>query len=97
VVYPDARVFWVAGLGLGALLILCVSDAVLVFRAGQPAGRWVEAWARRFPVLAFFLACVLGLLVGHFYWSTPAPCPTVPGQYAEPDCVHSQSQSNRAR
>lgn len=89
-VYPDTHIFWVAAISLGMLLILCGSDTYLIYRSGQPAGRWVEAWARSFPVLAFLLAAVLGMLVGHFYWSTPEPCPTAQGQYGEPDCVHSQ-------
>jgi len=91
VVFPDVRIFWVTAIGLGLLLLLCVGDSILIVRSGQPAGRWVEAWARRFPVLAFFLAMVFGLLIGHFYWSTPGPCPTAAGWVGEPDCIHGQT------
>ena len=92
-VYPDSQIFTVAGVALGVLFVLCVADSYLIVRSGQPAGRWVEAWARRFPVLAFFLATVLGMLIGHFYWSTPGPCPTAAGWVGEPDCVHDSGQS----
>jgi hypothetical protein len=95
-VYPDSQIFWVAAVGLGALLSLCVADSYLILRSGQPAGRWIEAWARRYPVIAFFLVAVLGLLIGHFYWSTPEPCPTKPGQYGEPDCIRGSGQVGRA-
>ncbi len=73
--YPNLQVWLVALVGLGLILALVVADVFFLRTYWQPIGRWVEAWARRFPVLAFLLAAVLGLLIGHFYWSTPAPCP----------------------
>src|SRR5258708_11627684 len=73
--YPNLQVWLVALVGLGLILGLVVADVFFLRTFWQPIGRWVEAWARRFPVLAFLLAAVLGLLIGHFYWSTPAPCP----------------------
>lgn len=72
---PNWQVLLVAVVGLGLMLGgLVAADAVFVRRYQQPVGRWVEAWARRFPVLAFLLAMVFGLLIGHFYWSTPPVC-----------------------
>jgi hypothetical protein len=73
--YPNLQVWLVALVGLGLILGLVVADVIFLRTYRQPVGRWIEAWARRFPVLAFLLAAVLGLLIGHFYWSTPAPCP----------------------
>ncbi len=75
--FPNAGVLGVAFVGLVLLLgILAAADAVFARRYGQLIGHWVQAWARRFPVLAFLLAMVLGMLIGHFYWSTPPVCPT---------------------
>jgi hypothetical protein len=73
--YPNLPVLLVALVGLGLMLILVVGDVFFIRTYVQTIGRWVQAWSRRFPVLAFLLAAVLGLLIGHFYWSTPAPCP----------------------
>lgn len=87
-VYPNSGVFWVAFVGFGTIFLLSAFDAFFIWRNSQSLGRWVEAWARRFPVLAFLLAAVLGLLIGHFYWSTPPVCP--PGQATvatDRDCV----------
>lgn len=72
---PNGQVLLVALVGLGMLLALVIGDAIFIPKAKQPVGRWVAAWARRYPVLAFLLAAVLGLLIGHFYWSTPPVCP----------------------
>jgi Zn-dependent protease len=75
--YPNGDVLLVAFVGLVLVLgILAAADAFFVRRYSQLIGHWVQAWARRFPVLAFLLAMVLGLLIGHFYWSTPPVCPT---------------------
>ena len=74
--FPNQGVFWVAVVGLGLLVALALFDGWFIRRSGQPVGRWVQAWARRFPVLAFVLAGVFGTLYGHFYWSTPPICPT---------------------
>ena len=76
--FPNLGVWLVALVGLGLMLGLVIGDVFFIRTFWQPIGRWVEAWARRFPVLAFLLAAVLGLLIGHFYWSTPPPCPIGP-------------------
>ena len=76
--FPNLGVLLVALVGLGLLLALVVADLIFIRTYLQPIGRWIEAWSRRFPVLAFLLAAVLGLLIGHFYWSTPPPCPIGP-------------------
>jgi hypothetical protein len=73
--FPNLGVWLVALVGLGMILGLVVADVIFVRTYTQPIGRWIQAWARRFPILAFLLAAVLGLLIGHFYWSTPPPCP----------------------
>lgn|GEM_PF-2843966 len=76
---PNWQVGLVALVGLGVMLGgLVAADAVFVRRYQQPVGRWVAAWARRYPVLAFLVAMVIGLLIGHFYWSTPPVCPIGP-------------------
>jgi hypothetical protein len=72
---PNWQVLIVAVLGIGLVAALAVADTIFIPTFRQPIGRWVEAWARRFPILAFMLAAVLGLLVGHFYWSTSPICP----------------------
>jgi len=72
---PNWQVLVVALTGGGLVVALLVSDALFIRRFRQPVGRWVQAWARQFPVLAFLLAAVLGLLIGHFYWSTQPVCP----------------------
>jgi Zn-dependent protease len=72
---PNWQVLLVALVGVGLVLALVVADVLFMRTYRQPVGRWVEAWARRFPILAFLLAAVLGLLIGHFYWSTPPECP----------------------
>lgn len=73
--FPNLQVVIVAVLGIGLLAVLAAADAIFIQTFRQPIGRWVEAWARRFPILAFLLAAVFGLLVGHFYWSTSPVCP----------------------
>jgi Zn-dependent protease len=75
VISPNWQVLLVALVGVGLVLSLVVADVFFMRTYRQPVGRWVEAWARRFPILAFLLAAVLGLLIGHFYWSTPPECP----------------------
>jgi hypothetical protein len=89
---PNPGVLSVAVVALLGLLALALFDAWFNRRSGQPVGRWVQAWARRFPVLAFVLVAVLGALIGHFYWSTPGRCPTAasgqaPASRVEPDCI----------
>ena len=73
--FPNWQVLVVAVVGFGLVLVLDVFDAGFIVRTQQPVGRWVQAWARRYPVLAFLLAAILGMMIGHFYWSTPPPCP----------------------
>lgn len=95
---PNSGVLVVAFVGVGLVLALALFDARYIRRNGQPVGRWVQAWARRFPIAAFLLVTILGLLVGHFYWSTQPMCPRLhPGQApppaTEPDCVHEQAAS----
>lgn len=89
--FPNGQVLVVALVGIGFVVALAVADAIFIPTYRQPIGRWIEAWARRFPVLAFLLAAVLGLLIGHFYWSTPPECPVVNGQVVQAgtdrDCV----------
>jgi hypothetical protein len=75
VTFPNSGILLVALVALGLVLALALFDARFIQRNGQPVGRWVQAWARRFPILAFLLAAVLGMLVGHFFWSTPPVCP----------------------
>jgi uncharacterized integral membrane protein len=87
---------WLVALGgFGMILALMLFDAWFIRRNSQPVGRWVEAWARRFPVLAFLLAAVLGLLIGHFYWSTPPVCPQSQAAVTEVDrdCVPAQQRT----
>lgn len=87
--FPNFGVWLVATVGLGMIVALSAFDTFFIVRNSQPVGRWVEAWARRFPVLAFLLAAVLGLLIGHFYWSTPPVCPhgSVASVGTDHDCV----------
>ena len=90
--FPNLGVWLVALVGLGLMLGLVAGDVFFIRTYLQPIGRWVEAWSRRFPVLAFLLAMVVGMLIGHFYWSTPPPCPIGPqGQVLQAgtdrDCV----------
>lgn len=93
--FPNLGVWLVAVVGFGLIAALLLFDAWFIRRNSQPVGRWVEAWARRFPVLAFLLALVLGLLIGHFYWSTPPLCPQ--GQMTtwgtDRDCVPAQQRT----
>ena len=91
--FPNGGVLLVALVGIGLVVALALFDVYFIRRSGQPVGRWVQAWARRYPILAFLLVMILGMLVGHFYWSTQPPCPTLhPGQAppaaTEPDCIH---------
>lgn len=74
-IFPNPGVWGVALVGIGLLLLTAVFDWRFIHRNGQPVGRWVQAWARRFPIFAFLLAALVGMLVGHFYWSTPPNCP----------------------
>jgi uncharacterized integral membrane protein len=94
-VYPNFGVWLVATVGFGMIVALLAFDAFFIVRNSEPVGRWVEAWARRFPVIAFLLAAVLGLLIGHFYWSTPPICPQ--GQQStagtDRDCVPSNQRT----
>jgi Zn-dependent protease len=90
--HVNLGVFFVALVGLGLMLALVVADIIFMRTYMQPVGRWIEAWARRFPVIAFLLAAVLGMLIGHFYWSIPAPCPVgahgeVLADGTDKDCV----------
>jgi Zn-dependent protease len=92
VTFPNLQVLIVAVGALGLLVGLAVGDSIFILTFRQPIGRWVEAWSRRFPILAFLLAAVFGLLVGHLYWSTPPTCPvTAQGQILQAgtdrDCI----------
>jgi hypothetical protein len=73
--HPNFGVLLVVLVGLGLVLSLVVTDIFFILTYRQPIGRWVQAWSRKYPVLAFLIAAVLGILLGHLYWSTPAPCP----------------------
>lgn len=92
--FPNLGVWLVAFVGFGMILGLTILDVRFIRTDGQPVGRWVQAWARRYPVLAFLLAAVLGLLIGHFYWSTPPICPVSHGQTipvgTDRDCTNAQ-------
>jgi hypothetical protein len=90
--FPNLQVLIVAVVALGLLVSLAVADSIFILTFRQPIGRWIEAWARRFPVLAFLLAAVFGLLVGHLYWSTSPVCPvSAQGQIlqagTDKDCI----------
>ncbi len=37
-------------------------------------GELIQVWSKRYPVFALAFAMVMGLLVGHFFWSTPGEC-----------------------
>jgi Zn-dependent protease len=92
VTFPNLQVLIVAVVGIGLLVALAVADAAFIQTFRQPIGRWVEAWSRRFPILAFLLAAVLGLLIGHLYWSVPPVCPiSAQGQIlqagTDKDCI----------
>lgn len=94
--FPNGGVLAVGLVGFGMLLLTAVFDWRLVGRDGQPVGRWVQAWARRFPVFALLLAAILGMLLGHFYWSTPPTCPQVaagapPPAGTDADCLRAGS------
>jgi uncharacterized integral membrane protein len=88
-IFPNLGVWLVSSVGFGLIVALLVFDAAFIYRNSRPVGRWVEAWARRFPILAFLLALVLGLLIGHFYWSTAPVCPQAQQSTAgtDRDCV----------
>jgi hypothetical protein len=89
--FPNPGVFWVAVVGLGLLMALALFNGFFIRRNNQPVGRWVQAWARRFPLLAFVLAFVFGTLFGHFYWSTPPVCPSgVSAAGTDADCTPAQ-------
>lgn len=90
--HPNSGVLLVTLVGLGLLLSLVVADIFFIRTYTQPIGGWVQAWSRRYPVLAFLIAALFGLLIGHFYWSTPPPCPVGPqGQVLQAgtdrDCI----------
>jgi hypothetical protein len=85
--FPNAGSFLVSALFIGIVAAFSLFSAYFIASNPQPIGGWIQAWARRFPVLAFLLVTVLGMLVGHFYWSTQPPCPVVQGgqQSTSPD------------
>jgi quinol-cytochrome oxidoreductase complex cytochrome b subunit len=93
--FPNPGVLGVALVGFGLLVGLSTFDWLFTKSYRQPVGRWIQAWARRFPVFAFLLAAVLGMLFGHFYWSTPPLCPTVsasaPPAGTDQDCTPAHS------
>jgi hypothetical protein len=94
--FPNPGVFWVAVVGLGLLMALALFNGFFIGRSHQPVGRWVQAWARRFPLLAFVLVFVFGTLLGHFYWSTPPLCPTtVAAAGTDVDCTPAQPSPHR--
>lgn len=70
-------VVWVfLGLFLASFAILGVWDLVLIARGqltGNSASRVIQDFARNEPVWLFFIALILGVLVGHFFWGQKVP------------------------
>jgi len=73
--------------------VVAVLDLWFRRRGGPTVGQTVQAWSRRYPVFALAFAIVLGLLVGHFFWSTPEDCkitgpnaPVIQLPHNEPGC-----------
>jgi hypothetical protein len=58
--------------GFGALLGVGLLNLFLLVLGRPGFGLWVQAWARRYVILACGLALFVGALVGHFYWATPS-------------------------
>jgi len=77
-------------IGYGALLGIGLLNIYLIVLGRPGFGVWVQAWAKRYAVIAALLAFFVGALVGHFYWATQPKCPSTTGQSSQaaayPDC-----------
>jgi hypothetical protein len=75
--FPNVGSAFASALFIGVVVAFTLFSAFFNALNPRPIGSWIQAWARRFPILAFLLATVLGMLVGHVYWSTQPLCPVV--------------------
>jgi hypothetical protein len=77
-------------IGYGTLLGIGLLNVYLLVLGRPGFGTWVQAWAKKYAVIAALLAFFVGALIGHFYWATPPRCPATAGHSlqaaAYPDC-----------
>jgi hypothetical protein len=49
--------------------LIMVQESIAVGQGNDPFSNGVRSVARRFPRFTFALAVLLGMLLGHFFWS----------------------------
>jgi type VI protein secretion system component VasF len=66
---PEAVLSLLATLFVGVLVALMANETWALAKGTDPMADQVRALSRRFPPGVFALAVVLGLVLGHLFWT----------------------------
>jgi hypothetical protein len=66
---PEAVISLLATLFVGALVALMANETWALAKGTDPMADQVRSLSRRFPQGVFALAVVLGLVLGHLFWT----------------------------
>jgi hypothetical protein len=67
-VTPEAILSLIATAGALAAFLLMLQESIALSRGQDPVSNGVRAAVRRFPRVAYALAVVIGMLLGHLLW-----------------------------
>jgi len=59
----------IATAGAFVAFLIMLQESIAVGRGQDPISNGVRAVARRFPRITFALAVLLGMLLGHLFWT----------------------------
>jgi hypothetical protein len=65
---PDAILSLIATAGALVAFLLMLEESIALGRGRDPVSNSVRSAVRRFPRVAYALAVVIGMLLGHLLW-----------------------------
>jgi hypothetical protein len=65
---PEAILSLIATAGALAAFLLMLEESIALGRGTDPMSNSVRSAVRRFPRIAYALAVVIGMLLGHLLW-----------------------------
>jgi hypothetical protein len=68
-VFPGAILSLIATLFVFVMFAMSIDEAVAIGKGQDPATNAVRRAFRRFPRFSYALAVVIGMLLGHLFWT----------------------------
>jgi hypothetical protein len=59
----------IATIGAAVVFVMMLSESVAVSRGRDPVTNRVRSFIRRYPRITYMAAVLIGLLLGHFFWT----------------------------